>query len=198
MIEKQPENTVFSPGWSGFTSDWFTHRIPAWRKHILPAYKDKFAKWLEIGSYEGRSAIWTLANILTHKDSQIVCIDPWLNEGVETRFNTNIMATGMHDKVQKLKGFSTDLIHLLGKHTFDVVYVDGDHQAKSALADAVHAWRVLKPGGYLIFDDYKWNFPQGQGEGKIPASKGIDAFLEFFADELNVVHHDYQVIVQKK
>jgi len=197
-METQPLNTVFSPGWSGFTSDWFTARIPPWRKHILPVYLGKPTQWLEIGSYEGRSAVWTLANILTHPEAKITCVDPWLSKPVEDRFTSNMVATAMTDKVIKHKGYSTQVLPLLGTASFDVIYVDGDHQAKSALADAILAWRLLKSGGYMIFDDYKWNFlTQVERDTQIPACKGIDAFLQFWAKDLKVIHHDYQVIVQK-
>ena len=36
------------------------------------------------------------------------------------------------------------------------VYVDGSHHARDVLQDAVLAWGLLRPGGYMIFDDYGW------------------------------------------
>ena len=195
---RQPEGTVFTPGWSGFTTDWFSHRIQFWLKHVVPEFKDKKCHWLEIGSYEGRSATWTLTNILTHPDSSITCIDPWLNKDVEKRFLENIKVTGLSHKVDAEKGFSHDVLPRLVPY-FDVVYVDGDHQAKSAMADAVLAWRLLRPGGVMIFDDYRWNYPtEAERKTKIPACKAIDAFLSFWQDELELIHKDYQVIIRKK
>ena len=37
---------------------------------------------------------------------------------------------------------------------YDVIYIDGDHNACSVLEDAILAWRLLKIGGILLFDDY--------------------------------------------
>ena len=197
MTETPPPDAKFSPGWSDFTADWFTHRIPAWRKHILPVYEGKPCRWLEIGSYEGRSALWTLQHILTHHESRITCADIWNNPEVEARFDANLGLPATLGRFRKIKGDSKQTLRHL-EPGYDVVYVDGDHQAKSAMADAVLAWPLLKSGGYMIFDDYKWNFlTQKERETKIPASKAIDAFLQFWRDELKIVHHDYQVIVQK-
>ncbi len=40
---------------------------------------------------------------------------------------------------------------------FDVVYVDASHMAGDVLSDAVLAWKLLAPGGIMIFDDYAWS-----------------------------------------
>ena len=34
--------------------------------------------------------------------------------------------------------------------------MDGSHHARDVLQDAVLAWGLLRPGGYMIFDDYEW------------------------------------------
>jgi predicted O-methyltransferase YrrM len=203
MKEAPLPNTVFSPGWAGFTSDWFSHRIPAWRKHLLPIYQTRETHWLEIGSHEGRSAIWTMDNVLKHPRSHITCVDPWMKDEFEGRFDSNIAAAMEHLRrsqgfVVKRKGFSDRVMRTMDYATVDVAYIDGDHQGKSALADAVHAWPLIKTGGHLIFDDYKWNFStEAERKAKLPARHGIDAFLKLWASELKVVHHDYQVIIQK-
>lgn len=58
-----------------FTSDWFSTNIPLWKK-LLQNYKDKpNLKFLEIGSYEGRSAVWLMENILTQENCTLTCID---------------------------------------------------------------------------------------------------------------------------
>lgn len=208
MTEKPLPNTVFGQGWAGFTADWFTHRIPAWRKHILPEVSGRVIRWLEIGSHEGRSATWVMDNVLKQPGSSITCIDPWQNTQALARFRANVFAA--HDELRKRglpagtpeviakRGFSQDILATLQKESFDVVYVDGDHQAKSALTDAVLSWPLLKPGGFLIFDDYKWDYKTPEDKAKLrPAREGIDAFLSFWEREFILVHHDYQVILRK-
>jgi len=47
-----------------FTKDWFDRAIPIWKKYVMPLINTvPNARWLEIGSFEGRSAIWTLENL---------------------------------------------------------------------------------------------------------------------------------------
>lgn len=44
---------------------------------------------------------------------------------------------------------------LASRQTFDVVFVDGSHEQFTVLADTLHALRILKPGGLIIWHDYK-------------------------------------------
>ena len=39
-------------------------------------------------------------------------------------------------------------------NNFDLIYIDASHYAPDVLSDAVLAFKLLKPGGILIFDDY--------------------------------------------
>jgi len=201
-IPQQPPNTTFTPGWSGFTADWFSHRIPQWEEFIKPVYAGKPCQWLELGSYEGRSAIWTLDNILTNPDSRITCVDIWAGK-YEENFDNNIAARDDSYKVHKRKSdvekFLMDYRLTSYGDPFDVIYVDADHQAKSALTDAALAWPLLKPGGFLIFDDYPWQHPKTDPDRhrKLGPQKGIDAFLDCWQYELQVIHKGYQVIVRK-
>lgn len=44
---------------------------------------------------------------------------------------------------------------LAAQHTFDIVFVDGSHEQFTVLADTLHALRILKPDGLIIWHDYK-------------------------------------------
>lgn len=200
---KQPDNTTFTSGWSAFSTDWFSHRIPQWEQYIKPALAGKKCRWLELGSYEGRSAIWTLDNILTHAESSIDCVDIWMGQ-YEKNFDGNMKG---RSKVRKYKkncleflANTLDSFQFFGNRCiYDAVYVDADHQAKAALTEACLAWELLKPGGFMIFDDYPWEHPvtDPQRHRKLGPKKGIDAFLECWQYELTLLHKGWQVIVQK-
>ncbi len=196
-----------------FTSDWFSPHIPVWKEVFAPMEGKPDLHFLEIGSYEGRSACWLLTNVLTHSSSRLTCIDIFhlseesietstrLNlampsgEEIESRFDANIRAVGAENKVTKLKGASRELLRTLPLGSFDCAYVDGSHTSASALIDGILCLDLLKTDGLLVFDDYRWNcFPEAPL--KNPGS-GIDAFLTFFKDEINIIHNDYQVIVRK-
>ena len=53
-----------------YTNDWFDHQLRYFNS-ILEEFKGKDVKFLEVGSWEGRSTCWMLDNILTSKDSSI-------------------------------------------------------------------------------------------------------------------------------
>lgn len=48
-----------------FTEDWFSGNIPLWTEVLAPFKGKPDIHYLEIGVWEGRSAIWVLENILT-------------------------------------------------------------------------------------------------------------------------------------
>ena len=112
--------------------------------------------------------------------------------------------------------------------------MDGSHHARDVLQDAVLAWGLLRPGGYMIFDDYEWvsdTFSNGTEYGDSSSGSGsdsdsgsdndsdsesgsggssgsgsglsfpkmaVDAFLSVMAEELEVLHKEYQVFVRKR
>lgn len=195
-----------------FTSDWFTHNEPTWRT-LTRDVKPRVI--LEIGSFEGRSACWMIDTLPTMADAgiELVCIDRWGHgrgqwpgyqtpaeiDGVEQRFDRNIaraLKRAIHPvTVHKFKGPSiVSLSKLLvdGKFgAFDMVYVDGGHGAPDVLADAVLAFRLLRVGGLMIFDDYLWGRDTERSDDILRTPKpAIDAFL-------NVHWHAMRIIAGK-
>ena len=74
-------------------------------------------------------------------------------------------------------------------------YIDASHEADDTLLDAMMAWKGVKKGGVIIFDDYLWDaFPLDSPHHPKP---GVDAFLAVYAHELKVVHSGYQLMAQK-
>lgn len=80
-----------------FTQDWFHWAPPVW-KQLIPMLPAKNRSFLEIGSFEGRSTVWIVENMMNSGD-WIDCVDTW--EGgeehgdedmlsVEERFNYNV------------------------------------------------------------------------------------------------------------
>ena len=77
---------------------------------------------------------------------------------------------------------------------YDLVYIDGSHDAADVLTDAVLAWSLLKPGGILGFDDYGWHvFPEPE---KRPGP-AVDAFLLTMRKRFEELYRGYQVWVRK-
>lgn len=149
---------------------------------------------LEIGSYEGRSAVWFLESILTHPTAGIVCIDFFTHLSLSMRFDHNIRHSGAAAKVTKIKGHSDAILITQPLDHFDIIYVDGSHDAAPVLMDAMLCWYRLKPGGVLIFDDYLWDKEESASNRPQMA---IDLFLTAFEGSYDLLLKDYQVAIRK-
>lgn len=190
---KQPDTTTHAP--LDFTKDWFNAHIPKWQEIIAPHLKDKPALGVEIGSYEGRSAVWTLQNMLTHPDSRLVCIDIWTNKDVEKNFDRNMVNAELSTRVRKLKGDAQKVLKGLWEPT-DFCYVDADHVARSVVAQIAIMWPILKKGAIVVFDDYEWQHPP-ETKHELPPKPGVDAFLALWQSQYELLHRGYQVIIRK-
>lgn len=188
-----------------FQTDWFSSTINEWQE-TLKEYKAKpNLSFLEIGSFEGRSAIWLLENILTDPTSLLTCIDTWQGspehqdsgldfQKVEQNFDHNIKVSGRAGQVVKIKGYSAAELKKLPTESYDFVYIDASHKASNVLEDAVLSWQLLKVDGIIIFDDYVWE-PQYK-EIDSPAL-AIDAFVTCYEDKLRVLRKGMQMTIQK-
>ena len=198
-----------------FTKDWFNWAPAVWEQLIplLPERTEDGRNFLEIGSFEGRSAVWIAENMMQDGDC-LDCIDTW--EGgeehgeenmsdVEKRFdhNRSIALVGRAIEIEKIKGSSVYGLSCLltgvdsdeDQPYYSFIYIDGSHIAKDVLTDACMAWPLLKPKGMMVFDDYMWGNPRDILHRPKPA---IDAFCNLFAEEADIVHMGYQLVVRKK
>ena len=137
-----------------FTSDWFSPNIPVWEA-ALSSFKGKpDIRYLEIGLYEGSSALWMLENILTHPTARMTGLDIF-DGRLKERYFANISLSGAADKVTTIIDYSQVALRKLPLDSFDIVYIDGSHDENDVFEDAALSWRLLKEGGILIFDDYR-------------------------------------------
>lgn len=176
-----------------FTTDWFSSRENLWQSQF-GELASRVSNCLEIGSYEGRSAVWMLNHLLLNSESTLVCVDLFHDAEVESRFDRNIAATGAGDRVRKLKGFSWRLLRGLEPWTFDLAYIDGSHHGQCVLEDAVLCFRLLRCGGFLIFDDYPWRSDETHA---VFPKDAIDAFLHLYQGQVDLLHLGWQVIIKK-
>jgi predicted O-methyltransferase YrrM len=188
-----------------FKYDWFSCNIESLML-LLERFKGKeHIRALEIGCFDGRSTVWFLENILTHGSSSITCIDHFKGgkdhehfnvdiSGSHRRFlsNTNawkwriaLLDDDSHKELVRLKVFRLE---------YEFIYIDGSHLAADVLEDAVLSWRLLKPGGIMIFDDYDWkNMPEPLDN----PGPGIDAFLSVYAGKFKELSRGHQVAIEK-
>jgi hypothetical protein len=184
-----------------FTSDWFTRNIPVWEQAMSPYRGRAGVRYLEVGVFEGRALLWMLEHVLTDPTSRATAID--ISSGdYEGRYRSNLEHAGCGGKVTTLKAPSRAALRELPRESFDIAYIDGSHATADVLEDAVLSWQVLKPGGLLIFDDYRWIGSLHAGHAREAASDwpkpAIDAFCRCFRGKFDVVHNGYQLILGKR
>ena len=86
-----------------------------------------------------------------------------------------------------------DSKHFLVKHNpdlnkiYDFVYIDGCHDPDYIIYEACLCYEMLKPGGYILFDDYGW------GNCKY----GIESFLVSHQSKIKLLYKNWQVLVEK-
>lgn len=209
IVYDQPDAAEYQ-----FTVDWLANDVPAWNMLLE---QDQPKRIAEIGSFEGRSACQIIERCCAYGPIDLVCIDTWQGgdgleieamAAVEQRFDHNvslaIARTQNLARVRKFKSRSHDalvqLLHEHGRGAFDLIYIDGSHQAPDVLIDSVLAFQLLKVGGLMIFDDYLWSLEaQGQEDSLNMAKPAIDAFLNIFQRKMTLLRRFplYQLYARK-
>jgi len=182
-----------------FTNNWF--QITGennFKKYLLPLAQIEDRSFLEVGCYEGRASVWLLENtkgdltvIDTFKGSKEH--DSQFEKTLLARFTENIKP--YKDRVEIIEGTSSKYLKRLVDNAYDFIYIDGSHQASDVLEDAILVFPLLKTNGIMIFDDYTWG--QGMDYYDIPVT-GIDAFLNVYGNQLDILEKNSQVIIRKK
>ena len=176
-----------------FTADWFGSNIPRWET-LLAEFKGRpHIRYLEVGVYEGRSLFWMLDNIMTHPTSRLVAVDIFFDD-YEQKFLDNLDASGAADRITVVKERGEYALKTLADESFDVIYLDGGHAANTVFAQAALAWQLLREGGLLILDDYRWsrNWPIDL-RPELP----INTFITAYSQELDVLQVGRDVVVRK-
>ncbi|MDC3036742.1 class I SAM-dependent methyltransferase, partial [Candidatus Pelagibacter sp.] len=163
-------------------------------KDLIETKKD----FLEIGSFEGISALYVLEN---YPNINLTCVDAWNAETdgnqnfniklVEKNFNTNIKK--YKKRIKKIKNYSK-VFFLQNKKKFDIIYVDGSHKAKDVFDDCVSSWKILKKNGLLILDDFFW---KEYNDIKDNTAYGISKFLMLTKSFEIIKLSKYQLFIKK-
>ncbi len=199
-----------------FTNAWFENTAkPVW-ENFIPAFGPR--RILEIGSYEGKSACFLIDTLAKRFPIEAHCVDTWeggiehqdagIDMGpVEQRFHRNVAlaraCAPFPVDLRVHKGYSDvlspRLLCDLGQNYFDLVYIDGSHQAPDVLFDALLGFKLTRIGGAMIFDDYNWweNLPGGKDLLRMP-KPAIDAFVNINIRKVNVLNSPLsQLFVEK-
>jgi len=192
--------------------DDFTANIPLWKTMMSRFDSRENLLFLEIGTGHGRSAVWLLENILTDLSSKIITIDiqntrnykrgdlPFdfgdeltltLDQNLQPYIDKNQCELyEMDSKTFLKKLFGGNLNSKLitnDSNKFDFIYLDGCHDPDYVMFESAVCFDMLKPAGFLLFDDYGW------GNCKF----GIDAFLLCYKNKINLLLKEWLVLVEK-
>lgn len=122
---------------------------------IVDSYhKDYKLNYVEIGSYAGGSA----SLIMHRNNTNIISID--LGNPIPKEIcEQNVQKFNTYSNFYKyIKGNShnTDIFNELNSivSEIDVLFIDGDHSYDGVVKDFEMYSTMVKPGGYIIFDDY--------------------------------------------
>jgi len=159
---------------------WFLYRNCSTFSTFLP---DKFPpntpyNFLTIGVFTGAAEIWLMQNILCHPESRLVSIDSWEAQKPKRKTREQLDCSFMQQcyehavknlsewdsQISLIKGRSQDVLtkaisngNLEGISVgqFDFVFIDGEHTREAVCSDGKNCLRLLKVGGWLLFDDVR-------------------------------------------
>lgn len=177
------------------------YRISSGWADILEQKNEKI-KILEIGVYHGANVCSLVKTYARHSDSEIHCIDPWFdyieyNEYKDEQisnysiFLNNICKLSSKDlnKIYIHRGLSENIIQQFENEAFDIIFIDGNHNKKYTLEDAVLSFKKVKKGGWLIIDDMQSS----------DVNEAIKFFCTIYIDFINGIKlHNLQLFIQKK
>lgn len=190
-----------------FSEFWFEGNISNWNE-FFGHLRTRKIKVLEIGAFEGASTTWILEELLEHPESAMIAIDTFRGNiehqtperslsKLEKRFYENVEKTGRADRLTVIKSKSCDALVELNFEKagpFDLIYIDASHLARDVLSDAILSWPLLALNGFLVFDDYAWDYYR---EPYNNPRLAVDAFLACYVQDMIILHRYYQAIVQK-
>jgi FkbM family methyltransferase len=165
----------------------------------------KFDFALEIGAFEGLTSNYICDNLL-NEGGRMIALDPLKekylttdlsNEDKQMNKELSTMFKGQYGRFKRnTKGKPIELIRSTSREAFpdlqdflfDFIYIDGDHRKDEVYNDGFECFKLLKIGGYMLFDDYEWR-PE--------TTEGINTFLNQFQGKYKVHIKSYQVLIEK-
>ena len=190
------------------STDYFSINAYYWKSIINKNFND--FSYMEIGSWEGNSALFILNNFKTKK---VFCVDIWDKHNNE--FKDRDKELDVFDKRQKLlfenfkfnmeefkERFSffnntSDNFFVSNKEKFDIIYVDGWHEAPQVYKDINNSWNFLNINGIIICDDYFYGNITNNSDNNLPAN-AINKFIKEKKDKIEIICvNNTQIFIKK-
>jgi len=153
-------------------------------------------KYLEIGSYEGGSAFIVGLSMkklgketnMEESEFEIMCIDTFKSSSEEfsdrgkstfEKFQNGISKLNLGDIIRYRVGRSEDICNEIQDGYYDIIFIDGDHTYEGVKQDYENYVKKLKPGGQLMFHDYKMAPGVSDFCNEMNSSVGGDKLVDF-------------------
>lgn len=188
-----------------FTHDYFSAHIANWQCWFDEQITQAPIRILEIGSWQGGSTLWLLDQVIGPRGGSITCVGTWeassehtllasLNQSSEALFDANLARNDLAEHVIKRKGTSADILPSLEPASFDLIYIDGAHEASFAIQDAINSHNLIAPGGFLLFGDLNHSYADRPEQN---ITHAIDFFLNCFSKNYTEIHRDSQLLLRR-
>ena len=160
-----------------FTTKWFEANAKYWdilKTHLTKNFGSDL-RCVDVGTHEGRSAVWMAENLVGTNGS-IHIVDP-VRENYKDNLLHNLSVIPNPKQTNLLAGDSViELPRLLGEYGeyFHFIYIDAGKTASDNCLNALIAERMLLKNGLLVVDDYLWGEPNV--DQRLSPRLGIDVY----------------------
>lgn len=138
----------------------------------MPELVGKRNRYLEIGVWAGDSLVWMFDNLLKHPQATAVGIGHRL---IPRKYRCTVYRQPSSIWLRNT-GYPA--------HSFDLIYINRDNLDLAVIDDAVLSWPLLRPGGFMIFNN--------------PSSRAVVSFMSIYQDYVEELFHDQQLGIRKK
>jgi predicted O-methyltransferase YrrM len=113
----------------------------------------------EVGTYTGETTLLMAAN--TESDCKIFTLDLPLADITPVDKGGYLPGSFFHGnslekKILQLHGRSESFDFSVYAKSMDLIFIDGDHRYEFVKKDTENALKMIKPGGLIVWDDYRY------------------------------------------
>lgn len=190
-LPKRPIAQIF-PGIERVGAELNVTHIPDRPDMVMPLAETlvigAISRWLsprrafEIGTYRGATALAIAMN--APDDAAIFTLDlpPRPDDRRQAdEIGSAYRGTSEERKITQLYGDSTAFDFQPYEGSMDLVLVDGNHDERFVHSDSMNAFRMLKPTGVIIWDDYLW-------DRKYPECSGVTRCVDSLSDQYDIAN----------
>jgi hypothetical protein len=198
FFKKEDINIFFNTKYKfDYHSD-FTTSFLFWKNIINKISK---IKYLEIGSFEGRSASFikefsnleSLMAVDTFQGSDELKNIDYKKVYENFKYNLNLEGGGGNENINFIKDNSDNFFNN-NKSYYNLIYIDGSHHYEQVKKDFINSFNFLENNGYIICDDFMWFY---YDKIELNPMKAILDCYELYKDRLSVEFVNYQIIFKK-